>query len=136
MTKLKTKKVNPYKVGDLIYYGSYGNRKLARISKVTDSSYWLEFANLRDNVGGFISVKDRLDVLKTDMGYKKVDTEYYDDWRWSLKIPYKFNKNMIVFYPHQYVNTAIRVKQSDITYPGIVLEKDAYYIEEEDLGWN
>ena len=136
--KKRDKAINPYKVGDLLYYSSRYSRdsKLARVSKVSKSSYWLEFAELSDNVDGFISIKDRLDVLKNDMGYKKVKTYYYDNWRWSLEIPYKSNKDKIFFYENENFNSAIRVRHSDVKYPCIIAEKDARYKEEMDLGWN
>jgi len=131
--KRSPKPVNPYKIGDLVYeYKSYSSEyKLARVCKITESSYWLEYANLRNNVGGCISIKDRLAELKKM--YKKVKTHYMDDWRWSITIPYSANKDNIVFYGESRAN---RVTQSTVNYPGIVLEKDADYKEEKDLGWN
>ena len=131
--KRSPKPVNPYKVGDLVYeYKSYSSEyRLARVCKITESSYWLEYANLRNNVGGCISIKDRLAKLKKM--YKKVKTHYMDDWRWSITIPYSANKDNIVFYGESRAN---RVTQSIVSYPGIVLEKDADYKEERDLGWN
>jgi hypothetical protein len=129
--KRSSKPVNPYKVGDLIRYGSYRDMKLARVSKVTESSYWVEVAHLGNNVGGFISVEDRLKTLKKM--YKKVKTYYRDDWSWSLEIPYSANKDNIDFWPDGVAN---RVTQSTAKYPSIVSEKDAEYKEERDLGWN
>ena len=129
--KRSPKPVNPYKVGDLIRYGSYRDMKLARVSKVTESSYWVEVARLSNNVGGFISVEDRLKTLKKM--YKKVKTYYKDDWSWSLEIPYSANKDNIDFWPDGVAN---RVTQSTAKYPSIVSEKDAEYKEETDLGWN
>jgi hypothetical protein len=131
--KRSPKPVNPYKIGDLVYeYKSYSSEhKLGRVCKITESSYWLEYANLRNNVGGCISIKDRLAKLKKM--YKKVKTHYMDDWRWSITIPYSANKDNIVFYGESGAN---RVTQSTVNYPCIVLEKDAEYKEETDLGWN
>jgi hypothetical protein len=129
--KRSPKPVNPYKVGDLIRYGSYRDMKLARVSKVTESSYWVEVAHLKNDIGGYISVEDRLKTLKKM--YKKVKTYYRDDWSWSLEIPYSANKDNIDFWPDGVAN---RVTQSTAKYPSIVSEKDAEYKEEMDLGWN
>ena len=129
--KRSPKAVNPYKVGDLIRYGSYRDRKLARVSKITDSSYWVETAHIRNDVGGCISIEDRLKTIKKM--YKKVKTYYKDDWTWSLQIPYSANKDNIVFYGESGAN---RVTHSDTKYPDIVDEKDAEYKESKELYWD
>lgn len=130
--KRSPKPVNPYKVGDLIKWGYWRDMKLARVCKVTKSSYWVEIANLRNDVGGFISVENRLKALKKM--YKKVKIQYRDDWDWKLEIPYSANKDNIVFYGGD--GKAHRVTKSVEGYPYIVSEKDAYYTEKKEPIWD
>lgn len=130
--KRSPKPVNPYKVGDLMYHGCYREQILARVSKVTESSYWVEKANLVNNVSGYISVEDRLKTLKKM--YKRVKIRYKDDWEWSLQIPYSANIDNIVFYGGDYKGH--RVTKSVEAYPQIVSEKDAYYKEKQEYYWD